>query len=124
MKNRDRECTAAALCSLSCFILEKKEVGYMSAIILASTEDMPYEDAIKLLSIWQEVQFGKYKAYLPVNAGAGARFLSFDFGTETAIDELKAENGNQKTETFDLAGRRVQNAQRGIFIVNGKKVVK
>lgn len=63
------------------------------------------------------------KAYLPVTA-AGARFLSFDFGTETAIDELKAENGNQKTETFDLAGRRVQSAQRGIFIVNGKKVVK
>lgn len=64
------------------------------------------------------------KAYLPVIAGAGARFLSFDFGTETAIDELKAENGDVKTVIYDLSGRRVQNAQKGIFIVNGKKVIK
>jgi hypothetical protein len=64
------------------------------------------------------------KAYLPVTAAATARFISFDFGTETGIDELKAENGNLKTETFDLAGRRVQGAQKGIFIVNGKKVIK
>ena len=43
--------------------------------------------------------------------------------TETDIDELKGENGNVKTEIFDLSGRRVQKAQRGIFIQNGKKVI-
>ena len=43
--------------------------------------------------------------------------------TETGIDELKGENGNVKTEIFDLSGRRVQKAQRGIFIQNGKKVI-
>ena len=65
------------------------------------------------------------KAYLPASAGTGnARFISFDFGTETAIDELKGENGNVKTVIYDLSGRRVQGAQKGIFIVNGKKVVK
>ena len=64
-----------------------------------------------------------FKAYLPVSA-SGARFLSFDFGTETAIDELKGENGNVKTVIYDLSGRRVQGAQKGIFIVNGKKVIK
>ena len=65
------------------------------------------------------------KAYLPASAVTGnARFISFDFGTETAIDELKGENGNVKTVIYDLAGRRVQGAQKGIFIVNGKKVVK
>ena len=66
-----------------------------------------------------------FKAYLPADAvPAGARFLSFDFGTETAIDELKGENGNVKTVIYDLAGRRVQGAQKGIFIVNGVKVIK
>ena len=65
------------------------------------------------------------KAYLPASAVTGnARFISFDFGTETAIDELKGENGNVKTVIYDLAGRRVQGAQKGIFIVNGKKVIK
>ena len=61
------------------------------------------------------------KAYLPISS-AHAR-IYFDFGTETGI--LETENGNVKTENcYDLSGRRVQNAQKGIFIVNGKKVVK
>lgn len=94
----------------TCYVLAKPE-GQEVAFYRATLTDGSFQNNAN-------------KAYLPVTAGAGARFLSFDFGTETAIDELKAENGNQKTETFDLAGRRVQNAQRGIFIVNGKKVVK
>ena len=43
---------------------------------------------------------------------------------ETGIDELKGENGKVKTEIFDLSGRRVQKAQKGIFIQNGKVMVK
>ena len=43
---------------------------------------------------------------------------------ETSISEVKTENGNVKTEIYDLVGRRVQNAQKGVFIVNGKVVVK
>lgn len=67
-----------------------------------------------------------FKAYLPASVfTAGARFLVFDFGgTETAIEGIEGENGNVKTEIYDLAGRRVQNAQKGVFIVNGKVVVK
>jgi hypothetical protein len=42
---------------------------------------------------------------------------------ETGIDELKGENGKVKTALFDLSGRRVQKAQKGIFIRDGKKVV-
>ena len=64
------------------------------------------------------------KAYLPIpSAVASSARIYFDFGKETGI--LETENGNVKTENcYDLSGRRVQNAQKGIFIVNGKKVVK
>ena len=63
------------------------------------------------------------KAYLPAEAvPAGARFLSFDFGTETAIESVESVENN--AVVYDLAGRRVQGAQKGIFIVNGKKVIK
>ncbi len=68
------------------------------------------------------------KAYLPISS-AHAR-IYFDFGTETGIletenGELKGENGELKTENcYDLAGRKVQGVQKGIFIVNGKKVIK
>ena len=43
---------------------------------------------------------------------------------ETGIDELKGENGKVKTALYDLSGRRVQKGQKGIFIRDGKVVVK
>ena len=43
---------------------------------------------------------------------------------ETGIDELKGENANVKTAVYDISGRRVQKAQKGIFIQNGKLMVK
>ena len=57
--------------------------------------------------------------------------ISFD---ATSIVELKGENGtegrsqhglksNWKTEIYDLSGRRVQKAQKGIFVRDGKKVM-
>ena len=63
-----------------------------------------------------------FRAYLPAPV-AGARFLSFDFGTETVIDELKGENGNVKTVIYDLSGRSVQKAQKGLYIVNGLMLI-
>lgn len=65
-----------------------------------------------------------FKAYLPATAGGEARFLVFNFGTETGIESIEGENGNVKAEIYDLSGRRVQNAQKGLYIVNGKKVVR
>ena len=73
----------------------------------------------------KETGFNVYnnKAYLNVPGSAGARAIYFDFGGETGI--LETENGNVKTENcYDLSGRRVVKAQKGIYIVNGKKVVK
>ena len=42
---------------------------------------------------------------------------------ETGIDELKGENGTECSAVYDLSGRRVQRAQKGIFIQNGKVVM-
>ena len=63
------------------------------------------------------------KAYLPVANGNAARFLSFDFGTETAIESVEAETATDAV-VYDLAGRRVKAAQKGLYIVNGKVVIK
>ena len=73
-----------------------------------------------------EFKNNAFKAYLPASAVvSNARFLSFDFGgNETAIESVEGENENAKAVVYDLAGRRVQNAQKGIFIVNGKVVIK
>ena len=43
---------------------------------------------------------------------------------ETGIDELKGENVKVKTALYDLSGRRVQKWQKGVFIQNGKVMVR
>ncbi len=73
------------------------------------------------------VTVGQYKGYItldgisPVSA-RGFDFISFeDIGTtaiETVKQELKA-NG----EYFNLAGQRVAQPAKGLYIVNGKKVI-
>ena len=49
----------------------------------------------------------------------------FDFGGITGIsevsDEVKGENGEVKT-VYDLQGRKVENPDKGIYIIDGKKV--
>lgn len=51
------------------------------------------------------------------------RFVLSLTGKATGIDELDADNQQQKEEIYDLSGRRVSKAQKGVFIQNGKKVV-
>ena len=42
---------------------------------------------------------------------------------ETGIEELRGENEKQEANVYDLSGRRMQNAKKGIYIQNGKKVI-
>ena len=68
-----------------------------------------------------------FKAYLPVAEGedAPAMFTLGRGGEEdedtTGIDQLIS---NGEVVIYDLAGRRVEKMEKGIYIVNGKKVVK
>ena len=93
------------------YILAKPE-GYEAGFYKAKKN---YENGTKFLN-------NGFKAYLPKLASSEARFYVFDFGTETGIEGIESENA--KAEIYDLSGRRVQNAQKGLYIVNGKKVIK
>lgn len=63
------------------------------------------------------------KAYL-VYGDANARgFLGFGGDDVTGIVTLCGDSSVRKTEIFSLSGQRVQKAQKGIYIVNGKKTV-
>ena len=65
-----------------------------------------------------------YKCYLTYNSGAGAgvKALGFEFRTPTSVRGLEMAEGQNGT-IFNLAGQRVQKAQKGLYIVNGKKVL-
>lgn len=63
------------------------------------------------------------KAYLAVPEANAANMQGFIFGdTETAIKGINANKGG-KQPIYNLQGQRVSKAVKGIYIVNGKKVI-
>jgi hypothetical protein len=56
---------------------------------------------------------------------AGANFLSFDFGDATGIESLTPDPSpkGEGSEYYNLAGQRVAQPTKGLYIVNGRKVV-
>lgn len=81
----------------------------------------------KFYLVDSDVNLKAYRGYITAEANSAAvKALSFIFGedTETAIENVNiTENGSEMTMTFDLSGRRIQKAQKGINIINGKKVI-
>ena len=63
------------------------------------------------------------KAYLAVPASSGAREgFAFDDDSTTGISNVNV-NENVNGSVFDLQGRKVSTPGKGLYIVNGKKVV-
>jgi len=66
---------------------------------------------------------GAHKAYLSTATAAAARdFLGFEDNT-TGIEKVEGIQQNVG-EYYNLAGQRVANPTKGLYIVNGKKVIK
>lgn len=66
-----------------------------------------------------------WKIYLEISGGApGApEFLGFGGDDMTGIDMVKGERFKVKGEFYNLKGQRVAQPTKGLYIVNGKKVV-
>lgn len=69
-----------------------------------------------------QVDNAPHKAYLAVPAPVAGEAKFFTFGGETGINAVEA--GKTNGVVYNLQGQRVENAQKGIFIMNGKKVVR
>lgn len=73
------------------------------------------------------ITLGANKAYLDTPAAASsARGFVFDYDDPTGINSIQdsefiMQNGGA---VYDLSGRRVESLKRGIYIVNGKKIIK
>jgi len=68
------------------------------------------------------------KAYLhttsALDASAGSRLgIIFDDGEVTSIESVSGKLSDMSGDFFDLQGRKVANPTKGLYIVNGKKVV-
>lgn len=95
---------------------------------LRISEGEAYSDAFVLAQVDGTVGFYLWDSSVVLNAGkvylastSGARgFLPFE--DASAIDDVKAEATTDNI-CYDLQGRRVTKAQKGLYIVNGKKVL-
>lgn len=69
---------------------------------------------------------GAHKAYLKIlqSEFTGQPVRGFAFkGTTTGVESVESSN-NAPQAIYDLTGRRVSKAEKGIYIINGKKVIK
>lgn len=65
-----------------------------------------------------------FRGYFKV-AGASARSLNISLDNEaTGISTLLMNNGKVNNEVYNLKGQRVSQPTKGLYIVNGKKVIK
>ena len=66
------------------------------------------------------------KAYLENSSNTGplVKAFYFDSNRETAIENVNANVNVNKGAIYNLSGQRVSKAQNGIFIIDGKKVLK
>ena len=62
------------------------------------------------------------RCYLTLPAESTVKAFYLNFSDETAINAVEATQ-NENAAIFNLAGQRVSKAQKGLYIVNGKKVI-
>ncbi len=69
----------------------------------------------------RDLQIGANRAFLMYDGAQSVKMFSLD-ADATGIDAIDSEAG--KDVIYDLSGRRVNNAVKGVYIINGKKVIK
>ena len=104
------------------FVEEKPTGDYLSTINYGITSN-----GSSFAKFGTDTKTSYYRAFLADGRGATARelSLSFDDDVTSISEELRVKN-EELTSTagyFNLAGQRVAQPTRGLYIVNGKKVV-
>lgn len=101
------------------------EGDYIFIMRKASSADSPLTFAP--LSTTTEVTVPAGKAYITVPASAFAtlsRDLSISFGDETtSIADVRSKMEDVRGDYYNLQGQRVKAPTKGLYIVNGKKVI-
>ena len=96
-------------------VLEATEVSAGSFVLLDGTEGVGFYNTVNPFTV------GANTAYIAGTTGGARSFIGFS-GETTAIEGV-ASAEQQSSVVYDLQGRRVMNAKKGLYIVNGKKVI-
>ena len=107
---------------------ESTTTNYLTGVYKATTapvgsyvlQNLNNEVAFYQVATGQQPTVGANRCYLTTTVNVKA--LAFPDGTMTSISEIQA--ADEKAVIYDLSGRRVSKATKGIYIINGKKVIK
>ena len=104
--------------------VEREDLGTGNTYVLGKRSSTDSEETVNIgLYNYTGTYLAKGKAYLFI-AGGSAKALTFDFGDATAIRSIdNAQLTIDNAEIYNLAGQRVNKAVKGLYIVNGKKVM-
>ena len=72
---------------------------------------------------YSSANVGAGKAYLALSEDPGSRALSLFDDETTALQEIQAKGVIENGQLYNLAGQRVAQPTKGLYIVNGKKVI-
>jgi hypothetical protein len=89
------------------------------------------KDGKPSFAIWGGGTFGPHKAYMPIPesmvpataARAGGFSVKFVDEESTGIEETAGRGASASDALYDLQGRKVSNAKRGLYVRNGKKII-
>ena len=87
-------------------------------------DDAKDEEGKVVENINDHITFAANKAYLPVVVEAEGAPAMFSLGRGEGTTSIEQVAADAELVIYDLAGRRVEKMEKGIYIVNGKKVVK
>ena len=80
-------------------------------------------DTVGFAKATPETKIAAGKGYLVISAAVKA-FYPFDEEDETGIADVNVNDNLNEGAIYDLSGQRVNKAQKGIYIINGKKVLR
>ena len=112
----------------TCYVLANgdKGVGLYKAALNVNTDTSNDGTAEEPVVTYESFLNNANKVYLPVtvNPSNAAPMFSFDRGEGTTGIENSELTTQNSPLIYDLLGRRVEKMEKGIYIVNGKKVIR
>ncbi len=104
------------------YVLSNKNgIGFYKAAFNVSTDTTNDGTEEEPAVTFEAFKNNAFKAYLPVVSDAAV--LKFNFGGNTTAIESVVNGLDLNAPIYDLSGRRVNAATKGIYIQNGKKFI-
>ena len=85
------------------------------------TLQKPDSEGAFVMKKYNGTNLNGFKAYYEMPAESNVQALRLSFGETTGIDGVV--NAGGKLEIYDMSGRRVEKMTKGLYIVNGQKVL-